>query len=111
MAKTIYASLGPGYSECVYHRALEVLLRKEGISYETERIVPIVFEGHTIGNLRVDLIIEGKCIVELKAISKLNEATKIQVKNYMSLTGFTEAYLVNFSGFPFPEILRFEEQV
>jgi GxxExxY protein len=107
----IYTSLGPGYSESVYHRAFEVLLRRQGISYETERIVPIVFDEHTIGNLRVDLIINGKCIVELKAtIAKLNDAAKIQVQNYLKLTGLSEAYLINFSS-QVPEILKFGQQV
>lgn len=113
MANTIYESLGPGYSESVYHRAFEVLLRKECIPYETERIVPIVFEKHTIGNLRIDLIVDTTCIVELKAIAKLSDATKIQTKNYLKLTGLTKALLINFtqvSGLTHPEIVRFEVQ-
>jgi GxxExxY protein len=113
LAKIIYQSLGPGYSESMYHRAFEVLLRKDGIQYETERIVPIVFEGHTIGNLRIDLIVEGTIIVELKAIAKLNEAAKIQAKNYLKLTGLPKAILINFPqsltpGLQ-PEILAFEQ--
>ena len=55
----IYKTLGPGFSERVYHNAMEVMLRQKGINYETERIVPIVFEGHTIGNVRADIIIDG----------------------------------------------------
>ena len=111
MANTIYENLGPGYSECVYHRAFEVLLRANGTPYETERIVPIVFEDHTIGNLRIDLIVDGVTIVELKAIAKLNDATKIQVGNYLRLTGLTRAYLINFpqvAGLSRPEILQFD---
>ena len=115
IANKIYRSLGAGYSECVYHRAFEVSLRALGIPYETERIVPIVFEGHTIGNLRIDLIVDGKIIVELKAIAKLNDAAKIQTRNYMKLTGLTRAFLVNFpqtlSVDHQPEILVFEPPV
>ena len=112
LATIIYKSLGAGYSESMYHRAFEVLLRIRGIPYETERIVPIVFEGHTIGNLRIDLIVNGETIVELKAIAKLNDAAKIQVHNYMKLTGLKKAVLVNFpqtltAGLQ-PEILVFE---
>lgn len=109
MANTIYENLGPGYNECVYHRAFEVLLRKDGVPYETERIVPIVFEGHAIGNLRVDLIVDNECIVELKALAKLNESAKTQTRNYMKLTGVTSALLVNFpqGSSDRPEILRF----
>jgi GxxExxY protein len=109
MASKIYENLGAGYNECVYHRAFEVLLRQECIPYETERIVPIVFEGHAIGNLRVDLIVENECIVELKALAKLNESAKTQTKNYMKLTGLTRALLVNFpqGSSERPEILQF----
>ena len=115
IANKIYRSLGAGYSECVYHRAFEVSLRALGIPYETERIVPIVFEGHTIGNLRIDLIVNGETIIELKAIAKLNDAAKIQILNYMKLTGLTRAFLVNFpqtlSAGHQPEILVFEPPV
>jgi GxxExxY protein len=113
IARKVYESLGPGYSECVYHRAFEVILRTNGTPYETERIIPIVFEDHTIGNLRIDLIVDGVTIVELKAIAKLNDATKIQVHNYLKLTGLTKAYLINFpqvSGLTRPEILKFDTQ-
>lgn len=47
-AKKIYNDLGPGYSERVYHNAMEVLLRNAGVRYESERIVPVPFEGHVI---------------------------------------------------------------
>lgn len=96
IANKIYKSLGAGYSESVYHRAFEVSLRELGIPYETERIVPIVFEGHTIGNLRIDLIVNGETIIELKAIAKLNDAAKIQTLNYMKLTGLKEHSLLIF---------------
>lgn len=113
MAKKVYESLGPGYSECVYHRAFEVLLRTSGIAYETERIVPIVFEDHTIGNLRIDLIVDGTTIIELKAIAKLTPQNRIQALNYMKLTGLTRAFLINFPqvpGMSLPEILTFGPQ-
>ena len=63
-AEHVYKVLGPGYSERVYHNAMEVVLRKNGVHYETERIVPIEFEGHTIGNLRADLILNNKTVSE-----------------------------------------------
>ena len=71
-ARHVYKVLGPGYSERVYHNAMEVVLRKNGVHYETERIVPIVFEGHTIGNLRADLILNNKTVVELKSVKTMN---------------------------------------
>lgn len=92
----VYTSLGPGYSERVYHNALEVLLRKNNIKYETEKIIPIVFEQHTIGNLRADLIVDDSIIVECKAIKSLSPQMKYQALNYIRLTGIPQAVMVNF---------------
>jgi len=110
IANTIYENVGPGYSESVYHRAFEVYLRKYNIPYETERILPIVLEGHTIGSLRADLIVDNSYIIELKAVSKLSESAKIQTKNYIKLTGISNALLINFphdSDVLVPHILKF----
>lgn len=96
VAKHIWDELGPGYSERVYHNAFEVALRKRGLKYETERILPISYEGHNIGNLRSDLIIEGNLIVELKSTSRLTDQFRNQIRNYMKLTGIFEGMLINF---------------
>jgi GxxExxY protein len=94
--KEVYDALGPGYSERVYHNAMEVILRENGIPYESERIVPIVFRGHTIGNLRADIIIDRTTVLELKSVKTMNEAMISQAKNYLKLLGLEEAYLINF---------------
>ena len=96
IAQNIWNELGPGYSERVYHNAFEVALRKRGINYETERIIPISYEGHNIGNIRSDLIIEGNLIVELKSTSRLSDQFRNQIRNYMRHTGIFEGILINF---------------
>ena len=96
LAERIHNRLGPGYSESVYHNAMEVELRAHGIPYETERIIPIEYEGHVIGNLRADLIIDKKTIVELKSTRNLNDAARIQAQQYMKLLGLPDAILINF---------------
>jgi len=105
--KTIYDTLGPGYNECVYHKAMEVLLRKHGVQYESERIVPIVFDGHTIGNVRSDIIVEGRLVLEFKSIRNLTDAAALQTRNYLHLTGLTLGYLINF-GHQKLEVVRIE---
>lgn len=106
--KKIYSTLGPGFSERVYHNAMEVMLREGGISYETERIIPIVFRGHTIGNLRADIIIDKTTVVELKSVKTINDAMVSQARNYLKLLNLHEAYLVNFPPSPNaePEVIR-----
>lgn len=96
LCNEVYKTLGPGYSERVYHNALEVLLRKNDQKYETEKIIPIVFQEHTIGNLRADLVVNDSIIVECKAIKSLNPQMKYQALNYIHLTGIPHALMVNF---------------
>ena len=95
-AKEIYNTLGGGYSERVYHNAMEVMLRAANTPYETERIIPVVFKGHTIGNLRADLIVDRSIVVELKATKSLNDTNKTQLQKYIELLGIKQGVLINF---------------
>jgi len=95
IAQDIWSSLGPGYSESVYHSAFEVALRKHGISYETERIIPVSYEGQNVGHVRADLIV-GDTVIELKSVSRLTEQFRIQIQNYMRLLGLQKGILINF---------------
>jgi GxxExxY protein len=96
IAKTIYETLGPGFSEAIYHNALEVELRSCGMEYETERIIPISFKEHVVGNVRADLIVAKSIIIEIKAIAKLRLCDRLQLENYMKLTGCEFGVLLNF---------------
>jgi|SRR6056300_1653143 len=96
LAKRIYTQLGSGYSERVYHNCMEVLLRKEGIQYESERILPVYFENHVVGHLRADIIINNEIVLEFKAIKTLNEQAECQLRNYLRLTQLKTGYLINF---------------
>jgi GxxExxY protein len=95
LAEEIYRELGPGHSESVYHNAFEVLLREKGYQYETERILPIVFKGCTIGNFRCDIIVNNT-IIELKSTPKLKPEHHQQIKNYMRILPGHEGILINF---------------
>ena len=96
IASNVYSTLGHGYSEAVYHRALEVGLRSESIKYDTERIVPISYQGHVVGNSRLDLVIDDDLIVELKAVGSIRSKEIQQLKNYMKLTGISRGCVINF---------------
>jgi GxxExxY protein len=103
-AREIYSQLGPGYSERVYHNAMEVLLRENGVPYESERIITIPFKGHVIGNLRADIIINNEIVLEFKTIRTLNDAAELQGRNYLHLTDLKTAYLVNYPPHPDREV-------
>jgi len=96
ISEHIWNDLGPGYSESVYHNAFEVALRLNSVNYETERIIPIFFQGHNVGNVRSDLIIDNSVVVELKSVSKLKQENRNQVNNYMKLLKLNHGILVNF---------------
>jgi len=96
IAQDIWSSLGPGYSESVYHCAFEVALRKVGLYYETERIVPVYYKKQNVGFVRADLVIDRKIVIELKSVSKLNEVYRIQTRNYLKLLDLQVGYLINF---------------
>ena len=96
ISEHVWSSLGPGYSERVYHNAFEVALRMNSFNYETERIIPIFFQGHNVGNVRADLVLDNQMIVELKSVTKLKEENRNQIRNYMKLTGLKLGMLVNF---------------
>jgi GxxExxY protein len=96
MARDIWDSLGPGYSESVYHCAFEVALRRAGLYYETERIVPVFYDGLNVGHVRADLIVDRKVVLELKSVGKLNETYRIQTRNYLKLLNLEVGYLINF---------------
>ena len=110
IARDIWTSLGPGYSESVYHCSFEVALRDRLMNYETERIIPVFYAGQNVGNVRADLIVDRKYVIELKSVSKLNETYRIQTQNYLNLLDLNQGYLINFPDkkgpFEFENIIR-----
>jgi len=94
-ANSVFDAIGPGHSEAVYHRAMEVALRLAGIQYETERVLPIMYKGHVIGNFRCDIVLSD-LVVELKAVSRLGQREELQALNYLKFSGKPRALLLNF---------------
>ena len=95
IAHDVFSSLGAGYNEIVYHRAFEVGLRLNGIRYESEVITPVFYKGFNVGHGRIDIKLEN-VIIELKAISTLNNDAVIQIKNYMKYYTLNEGLIINF---------------
>lgn len=104
IAQHVYKVIGNGHSEAIYHRAMEVGLRKGCLKYETEKIVPITYDNHVVGNVRIDLVINDDSIVELKSIAAIKQKEITQLENYMKLTGATEGMVINFPTSPGSEV-------
>lgn len=97
---TVARALCPGYLESVYQNALCHELRKKGIAYEKEAPLSVCYDGEIVGQYRVDILVEGKVIVELKAATDLNEMHQIQLVNYLTTTGIDDGLLINFGTKP-----------
>ena len=93
----LHKKLGPGLLESVYETVLLRLLSKKGLNVQRQVSIPIEFEGeHFDEGFRVDLFVDGKVIVELKSVEKINPAHKKQLLTYLRLTNTKLGYILNF---------------
>ena len=96
----VYNTLGHGFLEAVYQEALEIEFQRQGIPYEREKDLKIQYDGVELKQTyKADFICFGKIIVELKAVSALDDAHRSQVYNYLHATGHKLGLLLNF-GYP-----------
>lgn len=96
-AKEVLTSLGPGHSERIYHNSMLVQLRRFNVSHDTEVVIPVYFRDHNVGSVRLDIVVQGKLIVELKTIKELRENVEIQqLKKYLRTTNYRDGLLLNF---------------
>jgi GxxExxY protein len=94
----VHTHLGLGLYESVYQAALAHELRKLGLSVETEAPLPVVYDGIRLEvGFRVDILVEGLVIVELKSVESLQERHKKQVLNYLHLSHLKLGLLINFN--------------
>ncbi|MBO4840500.1 MAG: GxxExxY protein [Bacteroidaceae bacterium] len=96
-AFNVYNGLGPGFLEAVYQEALEIELQKQGVPFEREKELKIQYDGVELKQTyKADFVCFGKIIVELKAVSSLENAHRSQVYNYLRATGYKLGLLFNF---------------
>ena len=92
----VYNQLGPGHKETIYHKALIEELKNQGITFDSERYVPVKYNDTKVGAYKPDLIIDNKIIVELKALPFIGSVEKKQIWNYLKGSEYKLAILVNF---------------
>ncbi len=88
--------LDAGFLESVYEKALAIALRQKGLIAETRVPPPVRFRGENIGEFFADIIVEGKVMVELKAVKGLAAEHQAQLTDYLKATGVEVGLLVNF---------------
>ena len=94
----VYKNLGLGLLESVYEEAMAYELQKRGLTVERQKEVPIQYDGHSLKTeLRLDLLVEGKVIVELKSVQEMRDLFWKQTLTYLRLLGLRVGILVNFN--------------
>jgi len=95
-AMQVHSTLGNGFQEVIYQRALAIELAFQMLSFEREKEMPIFYRGEQIGTRRVDFFVEEKVMVELKAVEKLEGVHKAQAINYLEAYNMADGLLINF---------------
>ena len=93
----VHRTLGPGYLESVYESALRVELALRGIAFEPQFPFALRYKGHDVGAGRIDLLVGGLLIVEIKACEELAPIHTAQVISYLKATNKELALLINFN--------------
>lgn len=99
-AINVHRELGPGFLESVYEEALAVEFEGQGIQYEKQKLIPILYHGRKVGEHRLDMLIEDCLIIENKAVSELEPIFFVIARSYLKATGKQDALLLNFAAMP-----------
>jgi GxxExxY protein len=93
----VHRELGPGLLESVYEEALCYEFQSQNIKFERHTPADIVYKGKTIKGQRIDLLVEGAVVVEIKAINKLPEIAISQLISYLKATNLKRGLIINFN--------------
>jgi GxxExxY protein len=94
----VHRFLGPGLLESVYRECMVIELRRAGLRVESERQIVIAYKGERVGGgLRIDLLVNGCIVVEIKAVDRLHPVHSAQVITYLKISGFPIGLLMNFN--------------
>jgi GxxExxY protein len=92
----VHRRLGPGFLEGIYKKAFRIELEVEGLPYQCERAIRVPYRDRMLTGQRVDLIVAGKVLVELKAVTRFDQIHFMQVTSYLKTTGLRIGLLINF---------------
>ncbi len=96
----VHQTLGPGFLESIYESALCIEFDIQHISYERQKLVPLRYRGTPIGEHRLDLLVEGVLVVELKATKELDDIFFAVTRSYKKAVDVNDGLLLNFASMP-----------
>ena len=95
-AIAVHRELGPGLLESTYESGLCVELEDSGLTHQRQVAFPVIYKGRTIGEYRVDLIVEDAVVVEIKSVERFDPVFEAQVLTYLRVSGKKVGLLINF---------------
>lgn len=93
----VHRHLGPGMLESVYESALCLELENAQVQYERQKAPPVHYKNHSIGEFRIDILVEDAVVVELKSVERYDPLFQAQLLSYMKLGGYSLSLLINFN--------------
>ncbi len=93
----VHRHLGPGLLESAYEAALCIELELAGLKYQRQVSIPALYKERTIGEYRIDLVVEDAVIVEIKSVDRFDPVFDAQVLTYLKVTGKKIGLLINFN--------------
>jgi len=93
----VHRELGPGFLEAIYEEALKIELSEQSMRYDSQKEIKVEYLGVEIGVHRLDLLVEKKIIVELKAVKELTDIHFAQLRSYLKAAGLKVGSLLNFA--------------
>jgi GxxExxY protein len=93
----VHRVLGPGLLEVSYEGALAVEFENAGLKFQRQLIIPVSYRGHSVGEYRLDFVVEDAVIVELKSVERFDPIFDAQVLAYLRLSGKWCGLLINFN--------------
>jgi GxxExxY protein len=96
----VHKALGPGFLESIYEAAMTVELKRAGLNVESQKPLRVLYREVLVGEHRLDLLVEDKIVVELKAISELEDIHFAIVRSYLKAAGLEHGLLLNFATMP-----------
>jgi len=103
---TVHRTLGPGLRERIYTAAVRLELAAERISFESEKRYPVFYREQLLCDQRVDLVIEGQLVLEIKSVEALASVHRGQVLSYLRVSKLPIGLLVNFNVGALPDGLK-----
>ena len=93
----VHRNIGPGLLESVYEKAMAIELKNSGLKFERQKSLAILYKNHSLGEFKIDILVENKVVVELKSVERHDSIFEAQLLSYLKLGNYKLGLLINFN--------------